>query len=987
MAFDDIWDMVGDISSDVPELIGTLTESSVLTEAQQKMLSLALKLTFGSIKIYREYQDKKSLETVGQDLDGQLPPELAEELREFCRQFQENGVVIPLKCRERFLKRFLEKRPDFQYTPQLYNAFSVCVNKLEEAVRTNYSVGELGIVRAILYATQVGDDTNRLARENNQLLKESNLLQMESNLLQKESNQLLKARDISATSLETLHTSNDLYAQMFTEPLFLHRSKNPKVNLSNLFVLPNASIDSDLAAFIQSAEMQFLFIEGNASWGKSSLTQYVSYHYKQKDATAQRIFGNTRLITVRLRDIEEIPTNRQSKDRLLYAVLHFLYHGSQQSDKDKLTGFQKIGSCLLWLDGYDELCTMEGIDNTPPVIEALRSMKCKIVITSRPHYLPLYGFRNYQHIGLHQFSPNQRHQWLWNYENRCEETLGKANQEYLKHLQKDDDVAGICDTPLGLYMVAAGRFPEDALDNEWALYRQIFHEEIKNTDYSETEGDTVGHPALEYWESLYQVSEEIAWFLYRNNTAGLLVSNQDVAAIIEKLSLKKDEDIIKRCFALCGYWNTDTKQGYVEFYHNNIRDFFLCEKFMRELNNAYEKYKSLLRDEKADIFPFLQRLCELFQYGRLEERVLRFLLQRSAYSIRSDAPLEEREKVCVQSEREHHNTIRIFERLLREGESYWVCNDQRKKENPVGIVARILYHVVSVYRHLYEPFLQKSEKIRWWQTAGKVNVEEAFQCLTKSFFHFAGPSDLCGVDLRGADLQGADLCDADLLKADLRDADLQKVDLQGANLQGAGLQGANLQNANLQGVNLQGANLQGADLRSARLQNANLCNLDLRSADLRGADLQGADLQGANLYDADLRGMKLQSAKLSAVGLQDADLRGVDLQGADLQGADLLRADLEGADLHNAKLYGAYLQIVNLRSADLRGADLQKANLSNAHLESTDLRGAKLQGANLRSANLQRANLSNAYLEGADLRFSKKEGCLMESIIGMPITD
>ena len=384
---------------------------------------------------------------------------------------------------------------------------------------------------------------------------------------------------------------------------------------------------------------------------------------------------------------------------------------------------------------------------------------------------------------------------------------------------------GICDTPLGLYMVAAGRFDAAALDNEWAIYRQIFYTELSETEYNQLfKGLSAQHSISEYRDSLYRVSEEIAWYLYKNNNQELLISDKEIERIIRELGLAEDKEaVVKRCFALCGYWKTDTKRGYVEFYHNNIRDFFLCEKLMRELNRAYKDYGDAFQDEQGDILPFLRCLCDLFQYGKLEPMVFQFLRQRSAYSDKDEPD------ICMKVECKHHNTVSIFENLLFRGDPYSVCHDQIEKENPVEIVARILCNTVGVYCSLYEPFFGENERIHWWTDVKKVNTNATFRGLCGEILHFASQSDLQFANLKGADLRGADLCYADLCYADLCYANLRYADLRHANLRDADLRYADLYDADLHH-----ANLRYADLRGANLQDANLCYAKTKGCNMEG---------------------------------------------------------------------------------------------------------------------------------------------------------
>ena len=655
-------------------------------------------------------------------------------------------------------------------------------------------------------------------------------------------------------------TSNQDYQEIFEAPLFLHRG-NPDVCLRNLFVLHRFTIerglDSDesmdyyLARFVRDTETRFLFIEGDAGCGKSSLAAYLSWHYGQRDQTAQEIFGDAQLLTVRLRNIE-VPENGRRAERLALGVLRFLY-GDKESDKVLVKRFRESGARVLLLDGYDELCMTDGIENPEASLKTLKNLDCKIIVTMRPKYVRFrYLEENYWHIALKHFNETQRREWLRRYEN-CGQTLGEVNRRYLERIG-DGETAGICDTPMGLYMVAAGYFKPDMLENEWAVYRRIFYWELSETEYNQIFQDISSrHGVQEYQDLLYRVSEEIAWYLYQGNNENRLVPDSEISRIIRELDINGDErkiKILERSFALCGYWKADTERGFVEFYHQDIRDFFLCEKLMRELNGAYRKYGDALRDERGDITPFLRLLCELFQYGKLEKRTLFFLKQRAAYLNKEEPDF------CVDTEREQRHTARIFETMLLRGAFYSVCAELWAKENPVCTIARILSNTIAAYRSLYESFLKPGEHIQWWANARDVNGSHTFRQLAGDILGFVGPSDLSGMDLDRTNLSGADFKRANLRYVRLESAILRFADLRGADLQGANLQGADWYGADLQGVEMENVNLRGANLENVDLNGANL-----QGADLQGANLENADLQGANLRNADLRGANLQGGQ------------------------------------------------------------------------------------------------------------------------------
>ena len=819
-----------------------------------------------------KYQDAEkaaaleALDVTGREKAGEIVDDaaiverLAREMTRCAYAVKPDGDIFPDGYRRAFTEEFLRENPAaLPYKSDVEESVRRWFRELESVLRDNYS------------------------KEGRVILRYQILNRMDMGAIKRDLAEVL-ARLRSEQDPGAPATSNQDYKEIFEVPLFLHRG-NSRVCLQNLFVphrfkeelkakmklsdesmlvqfdwdeKRRESMDKYLARFIRDEKARFLFIEGDAGCGKSSLTAYLSWHYVQHDKTAANIFGDAQLITVRLRNID-IPISGKKGERLTLGVLRFLY-GNKETDRDIMKRFRKSGSRVLLLDGYDELCTVDGIEEPEAVLRTLKNLDCKIIVTTRPNYIDFQYFEKpYWHIALEHFDGEQCREWLERYEN-CGETPKAVNRQYLMRISYRE-TAGICDTPMGLYMVAAGHFTADALLNEWAVYRQIFYRELSETEYNQIFQDvSAQHSIQEYQDLLYRVSEEIAWYLYQRNNENLLVPDSEITRIIGELELSEDKrKTVERCFALCGYWKANTGRGCVEFYHNNIRDFFLCEKLMRELNKAYREYGDALRDERSDITPFLRHLCELFQYAKLNNTVLFFIKQRAAYLNKEEPDL------CVDMEREQHCTARIFETLLLRGDFYSICKECQKKENPVKTIARILGNTILFYRHIYEPLLVFGERVHWWRDIKKVNETGTFRQLSEQILDYSILSDLRGIYLRGVDLHGVDLCSVDLHNADLCDADLHSADLHSADLHWADLHGVNLHSADLHSADLHGADLHGVDLHGANLQGANLRDADLQRADLRDADLQRADLrnvdlQGANLWGTVLRGTDLHGA-------------------------------------------------------------------------------------------------------------------------------
>lgn len=348
-----------------------------------------------------------------------------------------------------------------------------------------------------------------------------------------------------------------------------------------------------------------------------------------------------------------------------------------------------------------------------------------------------------------------------------------------------------------------------------------FSDAVVNTPYTEQADDTRPiHPmGAEIGGLLYWITEEIAYQMYcvgetpeeqstiQTEDGQFLVTGETVEKIINDLfddeqfckaakqaNLKKANSFdLQRIHALCCYWCSGTTDGPVEFYHNNIRDFFLCEKIRRELNWLYQESGS---DEvKTD--RMAQRLVNLFKYGKINETVCRFL---GAYAC--DAVSTQQRTEFPLREKEHPLLPTLYQKLLTNGHLY----DGLGVNNHGEAIMNILRSTAIVYRKVYEPILEKEEKIHWWNDVMAVNRSGMMRYFFICFVGEIGSRS----DLHFANLYRAVMCNADLHSADLTFANLQFADLSWANLREANLREAHLQRADLSYADLHGADLRGA---------------------------------------------------------------------------------------------------------------------------------------------------------------------------------
>lgn len=747
--------------------------------------------------------DVKIKEKVLEDIkDSVLEERLDKYITEHAAEFKANSIFSQEEKQE-FMEAFLQQNVDLlPYRNTVQEVLAYYLEELEKIILKIMPVGQGLIYKEVKNLSQKID---KLAEADNQ-------------------------EDVV---IPKFHLANDMYCRSFSEPLFLHKNeKDTSVCLKNLFVLQKYDImgqnisqkqnnlERYLKEFLIEEKRQFLFIEGDAGCGKSSLVSYLNYHYENQDETAKEIFDVKKLITVRLRDMQ-INKIRETGD-FVQGILDYLNAKSVRQVE------QVYPHAVLLLDGFDELCMVEGMGERPEryIYDLNKFRNYKIIITTRPRYINIAGFDLAKsHILLEHLDKGQRDTWILKYERDCGQTVDNEKKDFLCRIS-EEDAFGICDTPMALYMLVAGRISHEALYNEWALYHQIFYNELSETEYNQmfpNENYDYEHEIIEHRDAIYQISEEIAYQMFCNGKLYLL--NDELQNLVEKIGIKKAETkaVVERCYALCGYWKADTEKGMVEFYHNNMRDFFLCESIMRKMN---EIYRFWCVSEKYSLHDVVEKLCALFQYGELETMVCKFILLRTMYHNVHSAWDD-----FYKLEKRYRKLPELMQYMLVNGKAFHFNVDN----NPINTVCNVLSCLIQVYRHIYEPMLEERERIKWWLNVDAINCSGALRRMFKHIFlkvpvtlqydssiTLASRGDFYGIDLHNCDLRNVGFMNASLECADLSDTVLKGCDFQEANLYHAKLENADLYYTNLKDADMRACKLGGAEIRKSVFTNAGL---------------------------------------------------------------------------------------------------------------------------------------------------------------------
>lgn len=742
------------------------------------------------------------------------------------------------------------------------------------------------------------------------------------------------------------------YADNFTEKLFRHRYvRNSKVTLNRLFVEPKMKVkEYSLDNFIvildnflwNETKKRILFIEGDAAIGKTSLVSYLCYHYLEKDDISKAVFLNSDLVCVRLRELDFSDRNKSIQEILLE------YLGFETMEKFKTL----FADCILILDGADEMSMIEGIHSTgmEDLIVSIRKIfkNNKIIITSRPQFIDTRRFdaRNFsiEKAEILHFDKEKRKQWLEKYES-CGESVPEKTKEYIINI--DDNVAsGVADTPLALYLLVACDMREELQGNVWALYHEIFHNAIINTEYNENFDNSLEHPIKDYEEILYKIVCSIAFRMFKNSMEErYYISSHELDEIINESGV--DSVIVKwvrKCCVLCAYWKSNGKAGALEFYHNNIRDYFFGEYIYNKL--------SLLMNENDVENPqnFLTTMCEIMQYGYIAgttwEQTFLFIYNKLQYDDKNYECDLESMVIFLQS---------IYTKIILADDTIWTYNYRGYNYQKIKNTLFNTLLLIRVYQKgaLIE---KNSTKTTFWSSDG-----EFIQILNSNIF--------------------ADWCDMFKQKVIISNNNIisigQNCLLDGLNFENRSMQNVGFQDSSLRKASFNNTNLNGIDFAYSDLSNAFFSGAILEKINFSNALLDDIDFSNATLINCNFTGAKIRRGKFDLTKVVDCAFKDLKVEDVNWGTTKIQRCHLENVKFTNSCLDRIKLrketinnsEFINcsLKKADLERCNVQESIFGECVLDEIILIGAELCNIEITKTSCRNANLSNSSIEDSQL--------------------
>jgi len=651
------------------------------------------------------------------------------------------------------------------------------------------------------------------------------------------------------------------YADNYTSKLFLHTYENSKVTLQNLYINPSFSYVDDLAIsncggqinntssrdmigllcdFLWQKKIndkeRILFVEGDAAIGKTSLVSWLCYHYLQvnnTDATEERqtgraIFMNRKVVCVRLREL----VFSDSSINPCEVVLSYLNIGSIEEFS------RQYANAIIILDGADELSMVSGVAASSIESFVLDIRKGfsnhKIIVTTRPHFLNMETFKRntfrIRRISLDHFSKQMRIEWLEKYKN-CQESIPETTEKYILSLT-DEVAAGVADTPLALYLLVRCDMREELQGNQWALFHEIFSKAIVDSEYNENFKNTSNDLRFRKSRTNYRIVERIAYRMFQNSKEErYYIVEKEIGDIIRDTALGGlTPEAVRQTCVLCAYWKNSAILGALEFYHNDIRDYFMCEYISESLCDCLNG-----SDPEKVVDNIIELCCRIFSWGDIAgttwEQAFTFLYLRLKYESQYGAEADSLYNLL-----QRNDCLASLMQGIIESKTLWTYD---YKDMPYIAVKYVFRNTMMLFRILMEFLINKYEKtiISLWTTE-----EDKTQWDRLGIFE-------------------------DWRELFIRSVNISKHKKIGivsrTHLANISLERSILNNADFDGATLNDANFGMANMRNCTFTSTHITDVDFSNADLRNADFSGAVLSNVNFTEANLVGAKFVGARIT----------------------------------------------------------------------------------------------------------------------------
>ena len=784
------------------------------------------------------------------------------------------------------------------------------------------------------------------------------------------------------------------YSDNFTEKLFRHKYiSDSRVTLDRLFVNPriyeNGSDNADMVKVLSNflwdeTENRILFIEGDAAIGKTSVISYLCYHYLNDDEVCKTIFLQNQLVCIRLRELDFSDKNKKI-DKIILDYLNIERIEELRS---------QYPNCILIMDGADEMSMIEGIHKgkLEELIIAIRKTfkNNKIIITTRPQFIDEKAFdgRSFgvKTIKLLHFDDKTRNEWMKKYE-ECGEYIPDSTKNYIKNLDEQTAI-GVADTPLALYLLVACDMSHKLQDNIWALYHEIFNNAIVNTEYNENFDNNLEHPIKQYEKLLYNVVCKIAYRMFQNSEEErYYITSYELDEIIEEQNLESEIiDGIKKCCVLCAYWKNNGHDGALEFYHNNIRDYFFAEYIFNLLipimDNRYENKEEC----------FLKIMCEIMQYGRIShttwEQTFLFIYKRIQYMGNN----------CDDIKKFTVIFINMYKNIILKDTIWKFCYKgfyyQKLKNTLFNTFLLIRIFMSATHSN------DKCIKTRFW------NSEEELALIKNSKILFdlnelfdqsiaIGKNDIisvgqnCNLDdisfekinlsdisFKHSSLESSNFCNANLENIDFSDCNLSNTLFSGSTLLNINFSDTSLSNVDFEDCNIIACNFVNAEIDRGKFDSTkiNKCcfkNCKIYEVDWEYAKVVGCSFDSAEIYHSKIKSFVLKKESVNKVWFKDCFLNKIQIDDCGLEECIFEECKIDGSKFINTHINKSIFKHVSCKNVMFNNSIISSNEIIDANFEDASLAQAKISKNKWEKLNLKNTDFRHTEIYSEDYKILK----------------
>lgn len=605
------------------------------------------------------------------------------------------------------------------------------------------------------------------------------------------------------------------------------------------------------------------------------------------------MFGDRKLVCVRLRELD-FQDDAKAEDVLLH------YLGIPDIDAFA----RRYPDAAVILDGADELSMVSNIPHGSVeefLLELQRKFRShKFLITTRPKFLEMGKFKSmvydYRLIVLSHYNAQLRGEWLDRYQ-ACGQTVPENTERYIRSLQGMDE-NGIADTPLALYLLAQCDAESDLLGNQWALFHRIFSEAILKGEYNANFAESAALMDEHSGAINYRVVQSIAFRMFRNASVERhYLNNGEIMDAIAECDLGNlSPERVRETCVLCAYWKNVGNLGALEFYHNNIRDFFLCEYLCRHLIEGLKAPEPL-----EELVPMLCRvLCYANICGSTWKQVYEYLCLRLDFeSVKRRTEdslyhlLQEKQKILTC----------ILPRLVA-GRELWNADHNRH----IYRGAKRTFRNIHMLVRLLQSFCPEQIKLT---SGGEFVTDEETMLYLRDWNSTLYNDPICYVDHTGETRR---------IDASSRTG-YWKLDLSGYRIDGI----------SFERCFFRWGSFGRAMLNNISFREAVLYGVFLSEAILRHNQFDRTQMSGITIYDASLNDSFFYSAKLGdirgSIHMEDCWIYpDTILRYSNLRQSRFEDVNIQGLTVESCKLGHGVFENVHLRDCVIRDTDLSEGN-------------------------------------------------------------